>query len=168
MAEENTEDTPTGEKEIAENPDAETIEQKELIVDEEHDGAEDFERLDSIQEDFSEYFDQAAPMPSYKGREISDKKLEALQNTADTSLSLHEYLTEQWSLVEMDDETRQAGELIIDYIDEKGFLSVRLEQLHNKDKHDFGIEHLQQALELVQKLDVAIGHCTKEFLQAHP
>ena len=155
VAEEETEDTPAGENDIVENPDAETIEQKELVVDEDSSGAEDFERLDSIQEDFSEYFDQSPPMPSYKSRESSDKKMEALQNTADTSLSLHEYLTEQWALVETDYKTRQAGELIIDYIDEKGFLSVRLEQLHNKDKHDFGIEHLQGALELVQKLDPA-------------
>ena len=48
---------------------------------------------------------------------------------------------------------KAAGELIIDYLDEKGYLSVRLEQLHNKDKHEFGLEHLQQALALVQKLE---------------
>ena len=35
----------------------------------------------------------------------------------------------------------------------KAISPIRLEQLHNKDKHDFGIEHLQQALELVQKLE---------------
>lgn len=155
IAEEQTEDKTIAENDIVENPDAETIEQKELIVDEDSSGAEDFERLDSIREDFNEYFDQAAPTPSYKVSEGSDKKLEALQNTADTSLSLHEYLTEQWALVETDDKTRRAGSLIIDYIDEKGFLGVRLEQLHNKDKHDFGIEHLQQALLLIQKLDPA-------------
>ncbi|MBW8035071.1 MAG: RNA polymerase factor sigma-54 [Planctomycetes bacterium] len=160
VAEEETEDRTVSENNIAEDPNAETIEQKELIVDEENSGAEDFERLDSIQDDFNEYFDQAPPMPSYKAREGSDKKLEALQNTADTSLSLHEYLTDQWALVETDDKTRRAGALIIDYIDEKGFLSVRLEQLHNKDKHDFGIEHLQQAILLVQKLDpTGVGAC---------
>ena len=43
--------------------------------------------------------------------------------------------------------------VIIDYIDEKGYLTVRLEQLHNKDRNDFSFDDLKKALELVQKLD---------------
>ena len=69
--------------------------------------------------------------------------------------SLNDHLKEQWRLIEADEKIKKAGDLIIDYIDDKGFLAVRLEQLHNKDRHDFGIEHLTQALDLVQRLEPA-------------
>src|SRR4030043_269147 len=82
-----------------------------------------------------------------------DKKLEAINNTAAPSQSLHEHLTEQWQMVEAEDGVKKAGNAIIDYIDERGYLTVRLEQLHNKDKADFTIDDLKQALQLVQKLE---------------
>ena len=84
-----------------------------------------------------------------------DRKFEAMNNTPDKGQSLHDYLTEQWRLVDADEKTKKAGQLIIDYIDEKGYLKVRLQQLHNKDKNDFGMEHLEKALELVQQLEPA-------------
>jgi RNA polymerase sigma-54 factor len=94
-----------------------------------------------------------------------DKKLEAIKNTAARPQSLHEYLSEQWRLVDAEPAVKKAGEMIIDYIDDRGYLSVRLEQLHNKDKGDFTIDDLNEALELVQKLEPAgvgarnLGEC---------
>jgi RNA polymerase sigma-54 factor len=55
--------------------------------------------------------------------------------------------------VEADEKVKKAGSLIIDYIDEKGYLSVRLEQLHSRDRTDFTLEDLHKALGLIQKLD---------------
>jgi RNA polymerase sigma-54 factor len=78
-----------------------------------------------------------------------------MNNTPALGVSLNDYLGEQWRLVDTDEKTKKAGEQIIDYIDEKGYLKVRLEQLHNKDKHDFGIEDLERALKLVQQLEPA-------------
>ena len=82
-----------------------------------------------------------------------DKKLEALKNTAAPPQSLHEYLADQWRLIEADEPIKKAGEMIIDYLDDRGYLTVRLEQLHNKDRGDFTVDDLNEALELVQKLD---------------
>jgi RNA polymerase sigma-54 factor len=50
---------------------------------------------------------------------------------------------------------KKAGSMIIDYIDDRGYLSVRLEQLYNKDRSDFTIDDLKKALELVQTLEPA-------------
>lgn len=58
-------------------------------------------------------------------------------------------------MVDTPEPIKAAGELIIDYIDDKGYLSVRLEQLHNKDKYPFGLDELNQALGLIQKLEPA-------------
>jgi RNA polymerase sigma-54 factor len=114
---------------------------------------EDFGRIESLDDDYKEYMDRSGP---FRGRIISDepdKKLEALKNTAARSQSLHEYLTEQWGLVEASEAVKKAGSTIIDYIDERGYLSVRLEQLHNKDRKDFSFEDLEEALVLVQRLE---------------
>lgn len=138
----------------------EISQERELVVREDSDYIDDFQRLENIKDDFGEYIGSDEPFsykvsrPSVAGGE-EDKKMEALQNTAAQQLSLHDYLKEQWRMVEADKEVKTAGDLIIDYLDEKGYLSVRLEQLHNKDKNGFGMEHLQKALELIQKLEPA-------------
>lgn len=129
--------------------------QRELVVREDTDHAEDFRRLDSLGEEYDDYMRGGGSFRPARDASEPDKKLEALQNTADFKISLNDFLKDQWRLIEADDKVRVAGELIIDYIDEKGYLTVRLEQLHNRDKHDFGLEHLQAALELVQKLEPA-------------
>lgn len=140
--------------ESAEDDDAyDAVESKELVVDEGSNNADDFNRLENIAPDFDDYFDQAASPRQKINTEASDKKLQALQNTAASQISLHEHLTDQWALIEADEKVKKAGSLIIDYLDEKGFLTVRIEQLHNEEKYGFGIDHLYEALMLVQKLE---------------
>ena len=82
-----------------------------------------------------------------------DPKLAAINNTAALPQSLHDYLEDQWRMVDADEPVKKAGSMIIDYIDDKGYLSVRLEQLHNKDRTDFTLEDLQKAIVLIQQLD---------------
>ncbi len=148
----------------AETMEAETEDipnERELVVGEDSDNVADFQRLESLGQgdDYGESLNggEAYQYQSQYQRSSGDpdKKLEALQNTAAQSQSLHDSLLDQWRMVDDEKQVKDAGELIIDYLDEKGYLTIRLEQLHNKDKHDFGIEHLQQALELVQKLEPA-------------
>jgi RNA polymerase sigma-54 factor len=130
-----------------------TADEQEMVVGEDTDHVEDFQRLENFGEDFDEYLEKSGPIHTRHSGGDPDKKMEALLNTAAQTQSLNDWLKEQWRMVDTDEKVRVAGELIIDYLDEKGYLTVRLEQLHNKDKHDFGIEHLQTALELLQKLD---------------
>lgn len=130
-----------------------TTDEQEMVVGEDSDHLEDFQRLEDFGEDFDDYLNSSGPIQPQRTGGDPDKKMEALLNTAAQAQSLNDWLKEQWRMADADDKVRAAGELIIDYLDDKGYLSVRLEQLHNKDKHDFGIEHLQAALALVQKLD---------------
>ncbi|MBU8902059.1 MAG: hypothetical protein KOO69_04915, partial [Victivallales bacterium] len=55
------EDSDENENHEEESADAEAIEQKELVVNEDSDNAEDFQRLDEIGESFGDYFEQTAP-----------------------------------------------------------------------------------------------------------
>lgn len=130
----------------------------ELVVKDNSDNVEDFQRLDNMGDDFEDYLNASGPMQFQQSyRNVStgdpDKKLEALHNTAALEQSLLDSLKDQWRMVDAEPLVKAAGDMIVDYIDEKGYLSTRLEHLHNKDKHEFGIEHLQQALALVQKLE---------------
>ena len=134
---------------------ADNLEEKDLVVGQDNNKVEDFQRLDSLDDDFREYTYRAEPLRFRRRGDERDAKLEAIRNTAAAPKSLHQHLTEQWRLVDAEEPVKEAGGLIIDYLDEKGYLAVRLEQLHNKDKHDFSIAHLKEALSLVQKLDPA-------------
>jgi len=131
------------------------INEKDLVVKPDGKRTEDFERLESLDEDYKDYMSQAGSFHLRSQSDEPDKKLEAMKNTAAPPQSLHDHLTEQWRLVEADQPVKKAGSMIIDYIDMRGYLSVRLEQLHNKDKDDFTIDDLKEALELVQKLEPA-------------
>jgi RNA polymerase sigma-54 factor len=139
--------------EPAEEQAPDDIGERDLVVGTDNSKVKDFERLEGIDDEYKDYMDQAGPVRFRVSSEESDKKLEALKNTAAPSQSLHEYLSEQWRMVDAEDPVKKAGEMIIDYIDDRGYLSVRLEQLHNKDKNDFSVDDLKEALSLVQKLE---------------
>ncbi len=137
---------------VVEPPQEDTSE-KDLVISDGGDKAEDFARLDNLGDDFKDYMSRSDTFYRRGTSGEPDKKLEAIKNTAAPAQSLHEYLTRQWGLVEADEPVKKAGSKIIDYIDDRGYLSVRLEQLHNKDKTDFNFDDLKKALELVQKLE---------------
>jgi len=140
---------------IEEQTEEEDMNEKDLVVDTDNNKVEDFQRLESLEDNFKEYIEQAGPFRPRGQSDEPDRKLEAIKNTAAPPMSLHEYLTEQWRLVDADEPVKNAGSMIIDYIDDRGYLTVRLEQLQNKDRADFTLDDLKQALELVQKLEPA-------------
>jgi len=125
----------------------------ERIITADQKKGEDFSRVEDFADDTDGYF-YRTEMPRYDSDE-PDKKLEAMNNTPDLGMSLHDYLLDQWRLVDADEKVKNAGEQIIDYIDEKGYLKVRLEQLYNKDRNDFNLEDLEKALKLIHELEPA-------------
>ena len=129
--------------------------EKDLITSRDNNKKDEFKKFEEFAEGSDDYLYRTEISKRSGNDDGPDRKLEAMNNTADTSQSLHEYLSDQWRLVDANEKIKKAGQLIIDYIDEKGYLKVRLQQLHNKDKHDFGVEHLEEALKLVQQLEPA-------------
>lgn len=135
----------------------ENFDERELVVKDDSNNVEDFQRLDNIgydEDGIGDYMDRGS-YQAKRGSGDPDKKLEAIANTAALERSLNDLLIDQWRLIEADDLVKEAGDQIINYIDEKGYLTVRVEQLHNKDKHKFTVEHLYKALELIQRLEPA-------------
>jgi RNA polymerase sigma-54 factor len=139
---------------LPEDSASEASSEQEMVVSEDPDRLEDFQRLEELDEEFQEYIADGnfSRGGSYDPSE-PDRKLEAIHNTPALSQSLQDYLKDQWRLVDASAEVRAAGEQIIENLDEKGYLTVPLEQLYQKDKSPFAPEHLRQALALVQQLD---------------
>jgi RNA polymerase sigma-54 factor len=152
--EEPSESDTGSESDVQQQAETETSE-KDLEVNRNNDKVDGFERLSDFSEQSDDYLHRTEVSKRSRDNDEPDRKFEAMNNAPDKGQSLHDYLTEQWRLIDTDEKTKKAGQLIIDYIDEKGYLKVRLQQLHNKDKHDFGMEHLEKALELVQQLEPA-------------
>jgi len=148
-----TEPTNPEDADTAEQEPQEDINEKELVVNTDKNKVEDFERLESLSDGFKDYMNEAGPFRTRVYSNEPDKKLEAIKNTAAPPQSLHEHLAEQWRMVDAEPAVKKAGDMIIDYIDDRGYLTVRLEQLHNKDRGDFTIDDLKEAMELVQKLE---------------
>jgi RNA polymerase sigma-54 factor len=144
-------ESPPAEKE--ETHDNISADERDLVVDTDNNKVEDFQRLDSLGEGFQDYMGQAGTFHKRIQSDEPDPKLQAIKNTAAPPLSLHDHLEEQWRLVEAEQPVKKAGATIIDYINERGYLTIRPELLYNKDKHDFTLDDLKNALQLVQKLE---------------
>ncbi len=153
-----TDEDGTGPNGDTEDTDPDDQTEQEFVVKDDSDNVDDFQRLDSIGSadgNYTDYMDRAESFQFRRRYGDVDKKLEALNNTAAFEKSLNENLIEQWALVDVAGPVKKAGSLIIDYIDDKGYLTVRLEQLHNPDKYGFNMAELERALELVQKMEPA-------------
>ena len=135
----------------------ERAEGAQTLADEES-GAPDFERLDNLVREY-DWIDDESEYRGTKSRarslEEGDTKMEAMANTAARPISLQEYLTQQWNLVEQDDRTRAIGARIIDFIDENGRLSTSLEHIASELVPPLNMDELEMVLRLIQQLDPA-------------
>ncbi|NNM86460.1 MAG: RNA polymerase factor sigma-54 [Phycisphaerales bacterium] len=58
-----------------------------------------------------------------------DPKMEAMANAAARGISLQEELLQQWSLVDVDDRIRRAGDILIDWVDQDGYIRDPLDTI---------------------------------------
>jgi RNA polymerase sigma-54 factor len=131
--------------------------EKALVVKEDSNHAEDFDRLERLSaylenEEFSTNgsYRQVA---SYDGER--DRKMDAMANTAARGDNLVEHLLNQWAFVETTPEVRKAGEVLINYIDADGYFRAEFEAVQKESKTPLKLEDLQEALRLLQTLEPA-------------
>ena len=109
------------------------------------DNVSDFERLDSYEASNPDVVENeyAGPTPDrgdYEPGTFSrarqdgerDGKMDAMAAAPARSLSLSDQLLEQWHLAEVPDDLRAAGELILNYIEDDGYLRTPLEVIADR------------------------------------
>lgn len=154
--------------ELAESPPDQTVKPEpdrqersgESQVD--HDG---FERLHRFATDSGMDFSDRAPSRTHRlppsGR---DAKMGAMANTAGREIGLHEYLLNQWTLVEVDDEIRSAGEAIINHLDHDGYLRVPSEEIADSVRPPIPLEVLDRALVEIRQMD-PVGIAARDVVE---
>ncbi|HPU24940.1 MAG TPA: RNA polymerase factor sigma-54 [Phycisphaerae bacterium] len=117
---------------------------------------EGFTRLDQISREYGiDDSDHIFGRPR-QGAGERDAKMDAMANTASRPESLNEYLVRQWAFVEIEDErVREAGELIINYIEDDGYLRTPLAEIAEQHVPPFSMDEMEEALSWIQSLEPA-------------
>jgi len=130
-----------------------------MVVDDSNGHQDDFNRLAEFEDEYGPEFIQDGPYRSPRAvAGERDAKMDAMANTPAPGESLNEHLLGQWAFVEVDDAIKTAGRLIINFIDDDGYLRTPLEEMPARTNEPVTIEQLQAALPRVQQLDpVGVG-----------
>ncbi len=111
------------------NPDAPTESERELVVDDNTNNEDDFERLLNMADSLpDEYEERSRPSRGQMEAE-ADRHHDAMANMVARPESLHDYLHHQLSWYDLDDNLRQMCERIIYNLDSNGYLKSPLEEL---------------------------------------
>lgn len=134
--------------------------ERALVVDDSNGNQEDFKRLAEFEDEYGpEFIQPDAPYRRARASSLErDPKMDAMANTPAPSQSLNEYLLEQWVFVEAPDDVKAAGRLIINHIDDDGYLRTSLEELPERTNRPVTLAALVEALKLVQVLEpIGVG-----------
>ncbi|MCK4602482.1 MAG: RNA polymerase factor sigma-54, partial [Phycisphaerae bacterium] len=126
-----------------------------LVVDEKGGNSEDFRRLAEFEDEYGAEFvrSDTPPRPRPVATGERDRKMDAMANAPAPGQSLNEYLLEQWRFVEAAADIKAAGELVINHIDDDGYLRTPLEELSHRGNPPHVAATLQAAHELVKALE---------------
>ncbi len=129
--------------------------EKELVVDTEHDNAEDFERLLNMDNDLPSTFDDSFRRSANRMQDDSDRQHDLMSNAEMRPESLNDYLLHQLSELDIDDAVEQIAERIISTLDARdgGYLRVPLSDLLPPNHSAADVEFAEEALRVVQSLE---------------
>ena len=95
--------------------------------DERAESDEEFEKMERMEEAWRDYSSQTRPRRADASE--PDRKLEAMQNTAARPISLQDYLFDQFTLLDGDEDLSEVAENLIYNIDDDGYLQYPLEEI---------------------------------------
>ncbi len=140
-------EAPATESDEATNPES------ELVIDEAGDKELDFDRLEAFDRDWDDRYNEEH-RPSRNGMdEEGDKKHDAMQNMPSRPQSLQDYLGNQLSFLEASPEQLRLTRFLITHIDDKGYLTVPVEEIAKSYDQPVTVAQVEESLKLVQKLD---------------
>ncbi|MGD9127304.1 MAG: RNA polymerase factor sigma-54 [Planctomycetia bacterium] len=136
-----------------ESPDAPTVEERELVIDETQNNEDDFERLVDMDEQWPDTFEERSRPSSAALEEAGQRKLDAMANMTARPQTLEDYLHDQLSWFDMPEASRRLADRIIYNLDSNGYLQTSIEDLLGMDATEEEVHKAYEVLGLVQKLD---------------
>jgi RNA polymerase sigma-54 factor len=137
--------------------------ERELVVREGTDNADDFERLLNMAENLPDDYEERSRPSANRIEAEGDRRHDAMANMLARPESLHEYLQHQLGWFEISDDVRRMAERIIYSLDTNGYLKTPLEELLpplSVERNGDAVAHrakqlatAEEALKIVQRLD---------------
>ena len=129
-------------------------------------GETEFARMEEINRDWGDHFNEEHRPSRAALAEQSDKKMEAMMNIAQAPRTLQDHLTEQLPYLELDPEMLELCEFVISHLDENGYLlghhpdtnkpiPITLDDLANSFARPASVGEVEEALVIVQDLEPA-------------
>jgi RNA polymerase sigma-54 factor len=133
-----------------------TVDEKPLVVDQEHANQADFERSYDWANEYPDSDDDRSRPSAARIDEASDRYLDAMANMEERPETLFNHLHDQLSNYDLSSLERQAAEKIVYNLDANGYLSMPLEDLVDPDgppDRATQLALLEKALGVVQGMD---------------
>jgi RNA polymerase sigma-54 factor len=130
-----------------------TVDEKPLIVDQDHANQADFERTYDWANEYPDSDDDRSRPSASQIEQAGDRYLDVMANMAERPETLCDHLHDQLANEELSDAVRQAADRIIYNLDINGYLPMPLEELVDPDGPAAQIDHLREALRVVQGMD---------------
>jgi RNA polymerase sigma-54 factor len=137
--------------ETSDEPQPEMPEQ-ELVIDAKS-GEEDFERMESLNEDWSDYFNEESRPSANQISEDMDKKHDAMSNMAARPQSLQDYLNDQLAYLDTEVVHLDLLRFLISHLDERGYLTTPLEDIRQSFGQDVTLQQVEETLDDLQALE---------------
>ena len=147
------------------SPAEKPLEQKELVVDNDHNNQDDFERLSELGDDWQDDESFSPRVSASRSDEEGDRALDQMANIVARPPSLQEHLLEQLHFFDSPPHVRAFAEYLVQNLDPNGRLTGPLDELLRAYTLEFPTTQVtpaiaQQALDLVQQLDPrGVGAC---------
>jgi RNA polymerase sigma-54 factor len=146
-------ETAGGQPEPGNESSAKTVDEKPLIVDQEHANQADFERSYDWSNEYPDSDDDRSRPSAAQIDEAGDRYLDAMANMAERPETLCDHLHDQLSNYDLTEPERQAADKVIYNLDINGYLPMPLEELVDPDGPQDQLPLLQKALVVVQGMD---------------
>jgi RNA polymerase sigma-54 factor len=163
-------------QEVLPEEDEEQTTAEEPAQDERTHSDAEFDKLQEIEESVRDYGHQTTRRVVDASE--SDRKYEAMQNTAARPLSLQDYLFDQYHLLDQTPELDEVAENVIYNIDDEGYLHYSLQEIVDSMEGRATLAHAERVLQIVQSLDPpgigarSLGECLllqmRDDPQEHP
>ncbi|MGB8853952.1 MAG: RNA polymerase factor sigma-54 [Pirellulales bacterium] len=132
------------------------VDERPLIVDQEHANQADFERSYDWSAEYPDSDDDRSRPSASQIEQAGDRYLDVMANMVERPETLSDHLHEQLSNYDLSPAVRQAADKIIYNLDANGYLQLPLEELVDPDAPEgqtVQLAHLEAALRIVQTMD---------------